>query len=112
ASPGRGRGAGARARAHSGRSRGGTPPPCGGRSSRGGRSTWERGGGCTIPCRGQGGNPFGTAEMIESAAMRVALVHDWLVTMRGGERVLDALCELYPQAVLFTLINRPGSVSA
>ncbi|HLT31780.1 MAG TPA: glycosyltransferase [Myxococcaceae bacterium] len=44
--------------------------------------------------------------------MRVALVHDWLVTMRGGERVLDALCELFPQAELFTLIHRPGSVSA
>lgn len=43
--------------------------------------------------------------------MRVALVHDWLVTMRGGERVLDALCELFPQAELFTLIHRPGSVS-
>lgn len=44
--------------------------------------------------------------------MRVALVHDWLVTMRGGERVLDALCELFPQAELFTLLHRPGSVSA
>jgi glycosyltransferase involved in cell wall biosynthesis len=43
--------------------------------------------------------------------MRVALVHDWLVTMRGGERVLDALCELYPQADLFTLLHRPGSTS-
>jgi len=43
--------------------------------------------------------------------MRVALVHDWLVTMRGGERVLDALCELFPQADLFSLIHRPGSTS-
>ena len=35
--------------------------------------------------------------------MKVALVHDWLVTHRGGERVLDALCELYPAADLYTL---------
>jgi glycosyltransferase involved in cell wall biosynthesis len=42
--------------------------------------------------------------------MRVALVHDWLVGTRGGERVLEALCELFPQADLFTLIHRPGSV--
>ena len=29
--------------------------------------------------------------------MKVALVHDWLVTLRGGERVLEALCELFPE---------------
>ncbi len=33
----------------------------------------------------------------------VALVHDWLTSMRGGERVLEALCELFPQADVFTL---------
>src|SRR5262245_16526473 len=43
--------------------------------------------------------------------MRVALVHDWLTGMRGGEKVLDVLCELYPEADLFTLIHHPGSVS-
>jgi glycosyltransferase involved in cell wall biosynthesis len=42
---------------------------------------------------------------------RVALVHDWLTGMRGGEKVLDALCELYPEADLFTLLRVPGSVS-
>ncbi|RJS20790.1 glycosyltransferase family 4 protein [Corallococcus sp. H22C18031201] len=41
--------------------------------------------------------------------MKVALVHDWLVTHRGGERVLDALCELYPDADLYTLVHQPGS---
>ncbi|MEY3012623.1 MAG: hypothetical protein RIT45_1358 [Pseudomonadota bacterium] len=40
--------------------------------------------------------------------LRVALVHDWLVTLRGGERVLDAFCELFPDAVLHTLVRRPG----
>jgi len=29
---------------------------------------------------------------------RVAIVHDWLVSMRGGERVLESLCRLYPRA--------------
>ncbi|XXF75618.1 glycosyltransferase [Myxococcaceae bacterium GXIMD 01537] len=43
--------------------------------------------------------------------MKVALVHDWLVTLRGGERVLEALCELFPGADLYTLIHRPGTQS-
>jgi glycosyltransferase involved in cell wall biosynthesis len=34
---------------------------------------------------------------------RVAIVHDWLIAMRGGERVLESLCALYPDADLFTL---------
>jgi glycosyltransferase involved in cell wall biosynthesis len=44
--------------------------------------------------------------------MRVAVVHDWLTGMRGGERVLEALCTIYPDADLYTLVHRPGSVSA
>src|SRR4029450_9485994 len=43
--------------------------------------------------------------------MRVALVHDWLNGMRGGEKVLDALCERYPDAPTFTLFYVPGTVS-
>jgi glycosyltransferase involved in cell wall biosynthesis len=43
--------------------------------------------------------------------MRVALAHDWLTGMRGGEKVLEVLCELYPDADLFTLFHRPGTVS-
>src|SRR4051812_37959756 len=43
--------------------------------------------------------------------MRVALVHDWLTGMRGGEKVLDAICELYPDAPLYSLVRVPGSVS-
>lgn len=34
--------------------------------------------------------------------MKVAIVHYWLVTMRGGEKVLEELCRLYPQADIFT----------
>lgn len=43
--------------------------------------------------------------------LRVALVHDWLTGMRGGERVLEALCRLFPHAEVFTLLHVPGSVS-
>jgi glycosyltransferase involved in cell wall biosynthesis len=42
--------------------------------------------------------------------VKVALVHDWLVTLRGGERVLEALCELFPDADLYTLIHKHGSM--
>jgi glycosyltransferase involved in cell wall biosynthesis len=43
--------------------------------------------------------------------VKVALVHDWLTGMRGGEKVLDAICELFPDAPLFTLLYVKGSVS-
>lgn len=39
--------------------------------------------------------------------MKVAIVHYWLVNMRGGEHVVEALCELYPEADLYThVVNR------
>jgi glycosyltransferase involved in cell wall biosynthesis len=37
--------------------------------------------------------------------VRVALVHDWLVTWRGGEKVLAALAELFPDAPIYTLFH-------
>lgn len=43
--------------------------------------------------------------------MRVAIVHDWLTAMRGGERCLEVFCELFPDADLFTLIYLPDRVS-
>jgi glycosyltransferase involved in cell wall biosynthesis len=42
---------------------------------------------------------------------RVALAHDWLTGMRGGEKVLERLALAYPQAPIFTLVHEPGSVS-
>lgn len=36
-------------------------------------------------------------------SLKIALVHDWLIHMRGGERVLEALLEVFPQADIFTL---------
>ena len=44
-------------------------------------------------------------------ALRVAIVHHWLVTMRGGERVVEALCEMYPDAEIFTHVYNPDRVS-
>jgi glycosyltransferase involved in cell wall biosynthesis len=42
--------------------------------------------------------------------MRIALVHYWLVGLRGGEKVLEALCELYPEADIFTHIYDADAV--
>ncbi|MGE5180215.1 MAG: glycosyltransferase [Bacteroidota bacterium] len=47
--------------------------------------------------------PFGS--------LRVALVHDWLTGMRGGEKCLEVLCERFPDADLYTLVHRRGSVA-
>jgi glycosyltransferase involved in cell wall biosynthesis len=44
------------------------------------------------------------------AELRVALVHDWLTGMRGGERVLLELCRLFPSATVHTLLWNRGSV--
>jgi glycosyltransferase involved in cell wall biosynthesis len=41
--------------------------------------------------------------------VRIALIHDWLTGMRGGERALLAFCELFPDADLFTLVQVPGA---
>jgi glycosyltransferase involved in cell wall biosynthesis len=43
---------------------------------------------------------------------KVAVIHDWLTGMRGGEAVLEAILDLFPGAELFTLFHFPGSVSA
>lgn len=42
---------------------------------------------------------------------RIALVHDWLTGMRGGEKALEIVCERFPSAELFTLVHVRGSVS-
>jgi glycosyltransferase involved in cell wall biosynthesis len=43
--------------------------------------------------------------------MKVAIIHYWLVGMRGGEKVIEALCEMYPQADIFTHVYIPEMVS-
>lgn len=39
--------------------------------------------------------------------MKVAIVHDWLFERRGGERVLEGILALYPEADVYALFGRP-----
>ncbi|WP_131196881.1 glycosyltransferase [Lichenihabitans psoromatis] len=43
--------------------------------------------------------------------MRVAIVHYWLVGMRGGEKVIESLCQMYPDADIFTHVYDPAVIS-
>lgn len=43
--------------------------------------------------------------------MRVAIVHDWLFGMRGGERCLEAFLAVFPKADVFSLFYRPKNIS-
>ncbi len=54
---------------------------------------------------------FGGLDSRPPFLMKVAIVHDWLTGMRGGEKCLEVFCRLYPEADLFTLLHIPGSVS-
>src|SRR5215472_14787346 len=42
--------------------------------------------------------------------MRAAIVHYWLLERRGGEKVLESLCRLLPEADIFTLFCDPQSL--
>ena len=37
--------------------------------------------------------------------MKVAIVHYWLVGMGGGEKVVEALCEMYPEGDIYTHVS-------
>ncbi|CUH78735.1 D-inositol 3-phosphate glycosyltransferase [Tritonibacter multivorans] len=43
---------------------------------------------------------------------RVALIHYWLVGMRGGEKVLESLCRMFPNADIYTHVVDPSNLSA
>ena len=43
--------------------------------------------------------------------MKTAIVHYWLVNMRGGEKVIEALLEMFPDADIFTHVYDPGNMS-
>jgi glycosyltransferase involved in cell wall biosynthesis len=43
--------------------------------------------------------------------VKVALVHDWLTGMRGGEKCLEVFCEIFPAADLYTLVYDPDEIS-
>jgi len=44
------------------------------------------------------------------SSLRVAIVHYWFVKFRGGERVVEALADIFPQADLFTLVLDPDAL--
>jgi glycosyltransferase involved in cell wall biosynthesis len=44
--------------------------------------------------------------------MKVAIVHFWLISMRGGEKMLEALLEMFPQADIYTHVYNPKALSA
>lgn len=49
--------------------------------------------------------------MNHAAENEVVLLHDWLTGFRGGERVLEAFCEMFPAAPIYTLLHKLGSTS-
>lgn len=57
-------------------------------------------------------SPFADRSREPGGPRRVAIIHYWLVAMRGGERVLERLLRLYPQADIFTHVYVPDAVSA
>src|SRR5205814_2115554 len=66
---------------------------------------------------GVAASPFGGVRLLDCATMpltpvegtapRVALVHDFLLDLRGAERVFLAMCELWPEADIFTAVYDP-----
>src|SRR5262245_36435980 len=75
----------------------------------------ERSWGCSTMAGMQGGSTLALGDRrvaaVPARPPRVALVHDWLTGMRGGERCLEVFCELFPEADLFTLVHRRGAIS-
>lgn len=43
--------------------------------------------------------------------MKVAIVHYWLVGMRGGEKVIEEICSAFPDADIFTHVAIPSNLS-
>ena len=42
--------------------------------------------------------------------LRVAIIHFWLTGMRGGERVVESLCRMFPKADIYTHVVRPEAL--
>ena len=51
------------------------------------------------------------SSVLKHESPRIALVHDWLTGMRGGEKILEVFCELFPDATIFTLLHNEGAMS-
>lgn len=80
------------------------------------RVSWERGAEELLEmCREVAGPRAGSLRGRAPRAvsdLRVAIVHDWLTGMRGGERVLEAFLHLFPRSEIFTLVHVKGAVSS
>ncbi len=50
------------------------------------------------------------SENIFGKNLRVALVHDWLVSYRGGEKVLQSFAKMFPKAPIYTLFYDPSAL--
>jgi len=50
-------------------------------------------------------------EQAQEQPRHVAIVHEWFTSMRGGEKCVEALCEVFPDATLFALMHTKGAVS-
>jgi len=48
---------------------------------------------------------------LAKTTLKVALIHDWLTGMRGGEKCLEVLCRFFPDADLFTIFHDKGAMS-
>src|SRR6266540_6217359 len=57
-------------------------------------------------------NPTHPSSLRPHPLGRIAVIHDWLTGMRGGESVLEGILDVVPDAELFTLFHFPGKVSA
>mgnify|MGYP003145371202 CR=1 FL=1 len=51
------------------------------------------------------------ADSAPVSAPKIAIVHYWLVGMRGGEKVIEELCRLYPDADIYTHVAEPEKLS-
>ncbi len=63
------------------------------------------------PARKQASAGGSSAWKNHLTTLRITLVHDYLNGIRGGEKVLEVLCKMFPQAPLYTLLHNRGSVS-
>jgi glycosyltransferase involved in cell wall biosynthesis len=51
-----------------------------------------------------------SVQSVVKPSLRVALVHDWLTGFRGGEKCLEVLCQMFPEAPIYTLLHVRGSL--
>lgn len=48
--------------------------------------------------------------LVDLSRLKIAIVHYWFVSRRGGERVVETLADMFPQADLFTLVADPAAL--